>query len=157
MCIKHGGLCWWCLRSGLVPPAPSFLLVVLLSPSCAALTLPQASLQTTTQAGAKCVCLCVTEATLGKEEPWSMPCCDGPSQCLLLPHPCAEPPSPSAALGPWCIVLFVACCHGIRDCENSYYVVKSQGKFDTYNYKPQGRTTLICTGVFLLITSETCL
>lgn len=65
MVVCAGGV--WC--SGLVPPALSFLLVVLLSPSCATLALPQASLQTTTQAGAKCVCLCVTEATLEKEEP----------------------------------------------------------------------------------------
>jgi len=28
-------------------------------------------------------------------------CCDGPVRHLLLPHPCAEPPFPNVALGPW--------------------------------------------------------
>lgn len=71
----------------------------------------------------------MAEAALGKEGPKSASCCDSPSRHLLLPHWYAEPLSPSAALGPQvshegtfeCTALFVACCHGINDCENSYY------------------------------------
>lgn len=89
------------LCSGLVSPALSFLLAVLLSPAHATSALLQAPLQAATQAGAKQVLLCVAEAALGKQGPQSASCCDGPGRHLPFPHPGAEPPSPSAALGPW--------------------------------------------------------
>lgn len=149
----------WC--SGAVPPALSFLPALLLSPShchCG-------SACRQPREGAKHVPLYVAEAALGKRtkkrlalrwpqqgpSPPTPLCWAWSSYCSLGAVVSHEGTSQRTAL---CVVLAVRVLKTVRIHTT---VVKSQGKFGTYKYKPQRQTTLLCAEVFLLITSETCL